>query len=791
MYSKIAIDMEIYIKRGEEQFGPFTPEQVEESLQNGSLIESDIAWHEALPDWVPVKDILALKSGSQPVQETAPNISAPQPESGGNKKVVLAVAAGVIVLAAVTALVLPKLLSGSEEEPAMPTGPVAKGTQGVNPPPVNQPTSPAGTTDKTDGSEVSLPDPVVPPPATLPVVVGDSTTSFAGVTKHLDAGGTFFFYLSTQQAQGWVKTALGEGGKLLEQFAPDLGPDAGMAAMGLDVAKSLYTESGLASIDGIGASTKEMGDGLKRNVAMIHHDPARGDGILWKAFGSAPHDIAAMKLMPTETAYAVHGDLDLAAIQTWLKTMIARNAPDLVPMVDGQLQNPLLQNILGSYGGEVGLYLTLDPNKTIEIPIGGLGGLGEQGIENSSNIVDLKSLSQPAVGGLDPPTSLPGGPPSGVDESSLPPLPPGVGGGPIVPPGGEGPNIKFPQPGLVLALKVRNEDILTKIQEAVTELGLPIEPANVSGVTVHQLPQMAPLSFPFQPSLFKLGDYLIITSGPELAAKVIAVHTGTEAGLEGTAEFRKLSRGMEIKGNQFSYVSSRVSGLFGDVIKQSLDGPSGSMIPPPLKELAVKFSTIGMSGQVSIMQVTPEGYLMQTQTEGMGYDTAALVLGAGVPVLMGASLAVPVFISQGFAAEEDPAIVMEVTLSQGRTLAAGLKQASQTNGRLPDSKTWSDDVLKIVRDPKQFVDPVMIDPSNPDEKICTWLFNKHLSGAKLGEVSAPKNTVLIFAAESLEWNGAGDNADYPVDVGDVVTVFADGHVENITRADMSRLKWKP
>ena len=45
--------MEIYIKRGEEQFGPFTPEQVEESLQNGSLIESDIAWHEALPDWVP------------------------------------------------------------------------------------------------------------------------------------------------------------------------------------------------------------------------------------------------------------------------------------------------------------------------------------------------------------------------------------------------------------------------------------------------------------------------------------------------------------------------------------------------------------------------------------------------------------------------------------------------------------------------------------------------------------------------------------------------------------------
>ena len=118
MYSKIAIDMEIYIKRGEEQFGPFTPEQVEESLQNGSLIESDIAWHEALPDWVPVKDILALKSGSQPVQETAPNISASQPKSGGNKKVVLAVAAGVIVLAEPEGRAQPR----PEDQPASPTG---------------------------------------------------------------------------------------------------------------------------------------------------------------------------------------------------------------------------------------------------------------------------------------------------------------------------------------------------------------------------------------------------------------------------------------------------------------------------------------------------------------------------------------------------------------------------------------------------------------------------------------------------------------------------------------------
>ena len=96
-----------------------------------------------------------------------------------------------------------------------------------------------------------------------------------------------------------------------------------------------------------------------------------------------------------------------------------------------------------------------------------------------------------------------------------------------------------------------------------------------------------------------------------------------------------------------------------------------------------------------------------------------------------------------------------------------------------------------MRDPKQFVDPVMINPLNPDERICTWLFNKHLSGAKLEDLSTPRDTILIFAAESLEWNGAGDNADYPVDIGDVITVFADGHVATISKADLPRLKWKP
>ena len=50
--------MDIYIRRGEEQFGPFTPQQVEESLASGALMETDYAWHSELTEWVPVRDSL-------------------------------------------------------------------------------------------------------------------------------------------------------------------------------------------------------------------------------------------------------------------------------------------------------------------------------------------------------------------------------------------------------------------------------------------------------------------------------------------------------------------------------------------------------------------------------------------------------------------------------------------------------------------------------------------------------------------------------------------------------------
>ncbi|HIL25080.1 MAG TPA: DUF4339 domain-containing protein [Verrucomicrobia bacterium] len=49
--------MMIHISRDGDQFGPYSPEQVQEYLASGQLLPTDLAWYEGAADWVPVTEI--------------------------------------------------------------------------------------------------------------------------------------------------------------------------------------------------------------------------------------------------------------------------------------------------------------------------------------------------------------------------------------------------------------------------------------------------------------------------------------------------------------------------------------------------------------------------------------------------------------------------------------------------------------------------------------------------------------------------------------------------------------
>lgn len=777
--------MEVYVRRGEEQFGPFTRGQIEESLANGALIEGDLAWHKGLEDWVAVHEVLATMSEGEPTL-AAPAMPTPvEAESGGGKKILFALAATIVIGGVAGALIVPGMLSdeeAAEPEAAKPApGEMAK-TETLEPvsplpPPIEvmndgvvdlgprEPTvspaqqppitpAPAPVAVLPNETTTAQPEPI--PPAPVAIAVADKSV-FGSVTKHLDRGGPFYSYLSTKQAQEWLQAIFADGGSLATEFGFDAEQVPIDVAAGLGLAQDVYREFGLNAIDGIGASTRELPGGFKRNVAVLHRENEKATGLVWSAFGQKPHELAVLKLMPADTALAVQGDLDLSALLgTFVKIVGQHGTEGFRTELTKDLQNATVQALLKSYGGELGFFVTLDAFNSIKVPAGaGLTGLFQAPAEPTA-LVPTKTGEIPAL-------------PVATN--------PGV------------PMVEIPEPGLVIVLRVRDDGVEKLLKAALVAQGLPLQMAQAGAVPIWHLAKPVPLESAviLQPAMARVGEFLVIASNPKLASRVVSVNQGSEPALAATEEFKSLAADLKLQGNQFSFLSERLVKVHGTLSKAKPESPALD----PLAILWRKLAAKGLTAQVSVLRAEPRELVLQTHTQGMGYDAAVLLAGAGVPVMVGMALAAPALLDDPAAAKAEAKFNDEMKLSQGRLLGAGMMRVSQKIGAWPKAESWSDQLLELIGDKKHFVEPVMVDPEKPDEKICTWLFNKNLSGKKPAEVPDPRNTVLLFAAESLEWNGAGDKQDFPVDAGEVVTVFADGHLEVVGPEEAARLKWKP
>ena len=347
-------------------------------------------------------------------------------------------------------------------------------------------------------------------------------------------------------------------------------------------------------------------------------------GQLWKAFGEAPHELGALNLMPDETVYAMHGDLNLTLILQWIQAMVKDHGPpEMLGELNTFLKSPPFLAVNGGYGGEMGFYMTFDLAKTIKVPIENpLTGEISEGFDATPESATLESGELP-------------GPSTESKPIRIPEPGPASAGIPALPSGEEGMQmIEIPEPGIIITIKVKDVSIQKIIEGAVSAL-MPLQPVNLGEVTISQLPQPMPLPdlpIPLQPAVFQVGDYLVITSTPALAQKVIAVHTSQSQGLKGTPEFQKMAQGVPLEGNQLIYVSGRISDFQAKMVKESLSTGMGDGLPKPVEEMITKFMTMGSAAGLSVVQMQPDGMLMRTNTEGMGYDTVALAGAVAMPV---------------------------------------------------------------------------------------------------------------------------------------------------------------
>ena len=64
--------MQIHVDRGGQRFGPYSLEDVNRYLADGTLLPSDIGWHEGAADWMPLTKIAGVVAGGGPPGPPAP-----------------------------------------------------------------------------------------------------------------------------------------------------------------------------------------------------------------------------------------------------------------------------------------------------------------------------------------------------------------------------------------------------------------------------------------------------------------------------------------------------------------------------------------------------------------------------------------------------------------------------------------------------------------------------------------------------------------------------------------------
>ncbi len=588
-------------------------------------------------------------------------------------------------------------------------------------------------------------------------------TSFASVAKHLDAGGSFYLYWSPDEVMTWIDGAFAQAQTFLDKDDLDLGelglddfgigePEIaqamGISKMVLGALKNAFLESGLRDINGVGASTVVIEGGLKRNVAMVHHDPAKSDGLIWQLLGTKPHEQDMLKLAPAETAYAVHSEVDVAKGLDWLKGFVTKNTP---PEIAGQMASFLaeanqqirLEELIASLGGQYGVLMTLDENKQVPIPMAGLMG-GPQG------------------------------------------APPGIP-----------PVINIPSPGLAIVIKVKDQtlkdELIPMLGSALEEQGIVIEKQDADGVKLSVIDLPIPPDVPealrslLSPTIFQNDNYLVFSTTTTLARQIIAVQQGKAEGLRGTTEFKKLSKGMDTRGNHFAFLSERVGRHYGNFLQTMIKAAPEEEVPAFAKEWMVKLSTLGMSSQLAVMQAMPEGHRYVTHTTGMGQEVA-LVLGLGVaPAGIMASMLLP-----ALAKAKDKANATK-SVHYARQLGVGVVgHAFDNDGKVPEK--WCDAILQDIDRAEFFVSPQSLEAkaaAEAGQKASSYALNAALVGKSLEDV--PPNTVLIFEC-NLGWNGTGglkdlqDNFDLPHSI---AVVMADGSARQVAPFELDQLRWKP
>jgi hypothetical protein len=454
------------------------------------------------------------------------------------------------------------------------------------------------------------------------VVTPAVKNSFTEVTSHLDAGGNLYVYLGTAQWLDGLSGKMASWRGAITSLPNMKDQDRDNLMHAFDLVTNLVKDSGIEDVSGFGMSSVGIETNFYRTKAVLHHYKGRGDGWIWTAFGAKPHELDGLSLLPASTVFAAFGDMDTQ--QLWSGVEKDLTDADITGVADGIAK--------AKDGFEKGTGLKLDD------VLASLGG--EYGIVitlNDDKIVDL--------------------------------------------PGGPTGSMKFPEPGIMIAMKVKDDLIFNRLEMAMTSSRMAVAKTDKDGLKMRVLTLPIPIPITLRPSIARSGDYLFLATSDTLIEQCLAVKNGKDAGLKGTDEFKSLARNIPTEGNRFAYVSKRFGQAWLDLQQQIADrAPMGQPGQPLIRKLAMLNPP---ANAFSVEVNTDEGWMA---TGNGSDDTAKLALVPLVAVpAVAAAIAIPNFAKARARSQEN---VCRNNLMQIQK--AKQQWASQNGKSGTDTPTWDD-----------------------------------------------------------------------------------------------------
>ena len=396
--------------------------------------------------------------------------------------------------------------------------------------------------------------------------------SFAEVTAKLDTDGDVFVYYSTEDVITTIeKYAKSAGTKAVKSI--EAGPmEAAMIESGMNIGNAIYEQSGIKDISGMGMSSVELESGIFHNKMVIHRDPTKSNGKIWSLLGSEPHEIEMLKFLPENTAFAFSHEINLKDLLEWLPGLLEASG------------NPMLKQQF------------------------------DQSLEMADAEMDLTDLITSFDSEIGMFVTL--------DDSKKMQLPPPVGETPML--------------GFALIAKVKDNkisDLIFNILENTT--GPDFEKKTVSEIEMLVVSESIPMPIPLAPAVFRLGNFLIMTSTQDLAKSIVATQTSNENNLSSTEEFQRLAEGLDLKANHFFFASEQIGSTMGPIISQVMNSTGIADNLPGLNfENSYNIQTLG------VIRMDSDGIMIENHSQNGIFNSVIMQTGL-IPASIGAGIALP------------------------------------------------------------------------------------------------------------------------------------------------------